>query len=182
MEGIFQDKEFVIHLFQLVRQSIEFSLQGKDIGLIKIKGIKIEPFGVFVTIKKHGYLRGCIGTFKRDLLENMVKEASILSAFHDPRFLPVDATELDHLEFEITVLKPFEKVESIDEIEIGKHGILIERGGKRGLLLPQVALENNWNLLDFLKHTCLKAGLTEDCFLDSDTKIFKFEAFVLREK
>ncbi len=109
-----------------------------------------------------------------------VCEVAFSSAFRDPRFPPLQEEELSELEIEISLLSPLKKV-TIEEIEVGKHGLFIKKGFNRGLLLPQVALEYKWDRQTFLKKTCLKAGLQEDCYLDSETEIYVFTAEVFRE-
>ena len=98
------------------------------------------------------------------------------AAFHDPRFFPVTEKELRDLEIEISVLTPLRRIKDIREIEVGKHGILIERGFNSGLLLPQVATEYGWDRKTFLEHTCLKAGLPTDAWKHEDVAISIFSA------
>jgi AmmeMemoRadiSam system protein A len=103
---------------------------------------------------------------------------AIQAAFHDPRFDPVTERELPDLEIEISVLTPMKRIKDVEEIEVGKHGILIERGFHSGLLLPQVATEYGWGRKTFLERCCLKAGLPEDAWKDEDTRICTFSAEV----
>ncbi len=138
--------------------------------------------GVFVTLHKSGELRGCIG-FVEGLrpLQDAVIEMAQSAAFNDPRFAPVSSEELDDLELEISVLSPIEELIDIDEIEIGKHGLIIEQGFYKGLLLPQVATENFWDKTEFLQHTCRKAGLPIDAWQNEKTKISAFSAEIFSE-
>lgn len=140
-----------------------------------------EKWGVFVTLYKLGELRGCIGTIspERPLFEE-VMSITLSSAFSDPRFPPLSEEELKDIEIEISVLGPLRRV-SPSEVIPGIHGIYIRRGPQRGLLLPQVAKEHGWDRDTFLRHVCLKAGLTEDCYLDPETEIYVFEAEIFRE-
>ena len=103
------------------------------------------------------------------------------SATKDPRFYPLKETDLENFSLEISVLSPLQKIEEIDEIEVGKHGIYIEKSFYRGVLLPQVALEHNWDRLTFLQQTCLKAGLPTDAWQADDADIYVFSAQVFGE-
>ncbi len=174
-----EDKQL---LLRLARETVETVAQGLEPP--KIQHLSdYEPFGVFVTIKrKTGELRGCIGTFRRAPLEVMVQEAAISAAFQDPRFPPVTPEELPDLTYEISILSPLEPVASLEEIQVGQHGLVVERGWHRGLLLPQVAEEWHWDRETFLQQTCLKAGLPPDCYRDPATRIYRFEALVFGEE
>jgi AmmeMemoRadiSam system protein A len=107
-----------------------------------------------------------------------IKEMAVAAAFHDPRFKPVTEVELPDLEIEISILTPMKRIKDVEEIEVGKHGILIEKGYKSGLLLPQVATEYGWDRETFLEHCCLKAGLARDAWKDGKTRICTFSAEV----
>jgi AmmeMemoRadiSam system protein B/AmmeMemoRadiSam system protein A len=138
-----------------------------------------EHRGAFVCIHKDGELRGCIGLIEgRGPLHETVRKMAIQAAFSDPRFSCVRPEELDRLELEISVLTPLERVSDISKIEVGKHGLVIRRGYSSGLLLPQVATEYNWNVTQFLEHTCRKAGLPLQAWKDPDTEIYAFSADV----
>ena len=140
--------------------------------------------GAFVTLhKKDGSLRGCIGHIASDRpLTDTVRDMAVASSTQDPRFPKVSKDELDNLEIEISVLSPFTKINSIEEIEVGRHGIMMRRGYRSGLLLPQVASEYNWDRETFLTHTCYKAGMDGSCWKNSDTIIEIFHAIVFSEK
>jgi len=101
---------------------------------------------------------------------------AIQAAFHDPRFNALTKEEYDDIEIEISVLSPLKKIDSIDEIQVGTHGIYIEKGFYSGLLLPQVATEYGWDRKTFLEHTCYKAGLPKDAYKEKDTNIYIFSA------
>ncbi len=174
-----QDKK---RLLRLARETVEAVARGLNPPVPESLS-DYEPFGVFVTIKrKTGELRGCIGTFRQAPLEVMVQESALSAAFQDPRFPPVTAEELDDLTYEISILSPLEPVSSVDEIEVGRHGLVVERGWHRGLLLPQVATEWHWDRETFLEQTCLKAGLPPDCYRDPATRVYRFEALVFGEE
>jgi AmmeMemoRadiSam system protein A len=139
-----------------------------------------ENRGVFVTLQKSGQLRGCIGYVEGlKPLQIAVGEMALAAAFDDPRFPPVDKEELNEIEIEISVLSRLETITGSDQIEIGRHGLIIEQGLMRGLLLPQVATEYNWDVQTFLEQTCQKAGLPKNAWQDESTtiKIFFAEIF-----
>ncbi|MGA7828981.1 MAG: AmmeMemoRadiSam system protein A [Geobacteraceae bacterium] len=138
--------------------------------------------GCFVTIKMQENLRGCIGCFTSEKpLWQTVQEFAIAAASRDPRFYPLHPDELDDITIEISVLSSLSKIESIDEIQVGTHGLYIEKNMYRGVLLPQVALEYGWDKITFLTHTCLKAGLEPDAW-ESGADIYVFSAQIFAEK
>lgn len=147
----------------------------------KSAGLQLES-GCFVTIKQQGQLRGCIGNFVSDKpLYRLVQEMAVSAATRDPRFYPMKQPDLDDFELEISVLSPLVQITSIDEIQVGKHGIYIMQNSYRGVLLPQVATEYGWDRETFLKHTCLKAGLQENAW-EKNCDIYIFSALVFGEK
>lgn len=138
--------------------------------------------GAFVTIHNKGELRGCIGNIIAETplwltISNMALQASTA----DPRFPPVSAEELDEIDIEISALSPLWETEDLNEIEVGKHGILIKKGFNQGLLLPQVATEHGFDRIKFLEHTCMKAGLPGNCYKSGDCEIYIFSATVFGE-
>lgn len=134
-----------------------------------------RPSGVFVTIRNRGELRGCIGYVEARLpLVEAVAEVARKTAFEDPRFPPVTADEAGDLKIEISVLSPPEVVKDLSMIEIGRHGLIVEAGFARGLLLPQVATEHHWDREEFLNHTALKAGLPPDAWRMAGSRVFAF--------
>jgi AmmeMemoRadiSam system protein A len=138
--------------------------------------------GAFVTLRIGGDLRGCIGYPDSDrVLLEVVEQCAISAAVSDPRFPAVRAAEWPLIDLEISVLGPIEPVGGIDEIEIGRHGLIAELGRRRGLLLPQVAVEWKWDVEQFASNTCAKAGLPKDAWRNG-AKLFKFEAEVFSEK
>lgn len=177
-------------LVKLARKSIETYI--KDRKIINVPedtpNTLKEDMGAFVTLNKDGLLRGCIG-YPEPVkpLVNSVIEVAISAAVNDPRFSPVNSSELNDLEIEVSVLTKPELIEVerpeeyMDKIEIGKDGLIIERGPYRGLLLPQVAVEMGWNVEEFLYNTCVKANLPADCWLYQDVKIYKFNAEIFNE-
>ncbi|MFH1551815.1 MAG: AmmeMemoRadiSam system protein B [bacterium] len=168
-------------LLNLAKQTVENYVQTNKIIEIKETNANLNKHqGAFVTIKKHGDLRGCIGEFKADEpLYQVVIDMAIATATQDPRFNPISEDELDDLEYEISVLSPLRKVNSWKEIEINKHGVEIKQGMRRGVFLPQVATENNWDLDTFMSVLCTqKAGLSADCWKNPKTEIYVFTAQV----
>jgi AmmeMemoRadiSam system protein A len=141
----------------------------------------LAPCGAFVTLKKEDQLRGCIGYIEatKPLWETIV-DCTIASASRDPRFPPVTADELPHIQMEISVLSPLRPIDHVDQISVGEHGLLITKGMYRGLLLPQVATEYGWDRRQFLEHTCLKAGLPTDAWREG-ARISIFSADVFSE-
>ncbi len=176
--GLTEREKRILH--RIARRAIEDVARGKPVPEFTVDSQALKEMkGVFVTLKKRGQLRGCIGYTKGvKPLYKIVGEMAAAAAFHDPRFNPVTEAELSDLEIEISVLTPMKRIKDVEEIEVGKHGILIERGFHSGLLLPQVATEYGWDRTTFLEHTCLKAGLSKDAWKDEDTRICTFSAEV----
>jgi AmmeMemoRadiSam system protein B/AmmeMemoRadiSam system protein A len=139
------------------------------------------PKGAFVTLKKNGVLRGCVGFVQATApLYQTVTQAAVYAASEDPRFPPVRSAELEDLEIEISVLTPLREISDPRAVEVGKHGLVVERGERRGLLLPQVPVENGWGRRTFLEQACLKAGLPRDAW-QKGARIFVFEALVFKD-
>jgi AmmeMemoRadiSam system protein A len=137
--------------------------------------------GAFVSLHMHGRLRGCIGRIEADgPLVDTIADCARLACSADPRFPAVTVAELDILLVEISILGALEPVVSLDEVEIGRHGLLVEDGRCRGLLLPQVAMEWGWNAKTFVEHTCQKAGLPRDGWARG-AALWRFEAEIFSE-
>lgn len=152
------------------------------------KGL-LEKLGVFVTLTKHGELRGCIGRpFPTSPLIEALMDSAISAATGDPRFRPLSVKELAEVEIEVSVLTKPEilKVKHPKDypaqIVIGRDGLIVECGGFAGLLLPQVPVEYNWDAEEFLSNACLKAGLSPDSWLDRKVRIQRFSAQVFSER
>jgi uncharacterized protein len=138
--------------------------------------------GAFVTLKIEDELRGCIGYVNASTpLFETVCEAAKSAAFQDPRFIPLTIEEFDKINIEVSILSQFEPITSYDEIEIGKHGLLLNEGG-RAVLLPQVAIENNFNRAQYLTALCHKAGLYGEYWKERLLKIKVFTAIILSEE
>ena len=140
-----------------------------------------RPGGAFVSLHSRNRLRGCVGQLTAELpLIDVVAYCARAAALSDPRFAPVLPDELPGIEIEISVLSQLETVVPA-QIEAGRHGILVTRGRRRGVLLPQVASDFQWTAMRFLEETCEKAGLARDAWKDSETRIEVFTAEVFRE-
>jgi AmmeMemoRadiSam system protein B/AmmeMemoRadiSam system protein A len=167
-------------LLQVARRSVEAAV--KHIAYTQATpsdAALLQERGVFVTLTKKGELRGCIGyVMPVKPLYQAVAEVAPLAALQDPRFPPVTARELDHLEYEISVLSPFRRLLDVKQIEIGRHGLLMRRGANEGVLLPQVPVEQHWDRRTFLEQAALKAGLPAQAWQDEETDIFAFSALV----
>jgi len=173
-----------IYLLSLARTTISHYLETQKLpSTLPVSDKLREKFGVFVTLHKNGQLRGCIGYIEGIApLYQAVMEMAKSAAFNDPRFNPVVKKEIPDLEIEISVLSPLKKVKDVKEIQVGKHGIIIQQGFQRGLLLPQVATEWGWNREEFLEQTCHKAGLPADAWKDTSSEIYIFSAEIFSEK
>ena len=137
--------------------------------------------GAFVTIHHRGELRGCIGHIEADRpLVRVLAQCAIAACSADPRFPPVTAGELPDIDVELSLLGPLQRISGPEEIEVGRHGLLLERGGRRGLLLPQVATEWKWDAITFLGQTCRKAGLPPNAWKEG-ASVWVFEAEVFGE-
>lgn len=179
VEKALTDKEKSV-LLSIARNAIEtFVKTGKKyVEPREEKALNMRN-GCFVTLKQKGQLRGCIGSFQSELpLFKEVAEMAVASASKDPRFYPMKESDLEDFQLEITVLSPLHKIEDIEEIEVGKHGIYLEKGYYRGVLLPQVAVEHGWDRTTFLKQTCLKAGLPTNSWQADDAEIYIFSGQV----
>jgi len=171
-------------LLKLARESISGYLKGNKntpskLGLSEIMNQKL---GVFVTLKNGGKLRGCIGRFNPDKsLYQTIEDIAISAATRDSRFDPVTPEELNQIEIEISILTPLKKIESIDQIQLGKHGIYIKKGFSSGTFLPQVATETHWTKEEFLGHCARdKAGIGWDGWKTAE--IYTYEAIIINEK
>jgi AmmeMemoRadiSam system protein B/AmmeMemoRadiSam system protein A len=171
-------------LLSLARKSVEHVVQEKDAyePPANASATLNQERGAFTTLHKDGVLRGCIGyTSAAKPLYITVRDTATLAAMRDPRFQPVDASELPSLEYEISVLSPMRRVTDLQQIRIGEHGLLMKNGDREGLLLPQVPVEQRWDRQTFLEQSCAKAGMSTNCWKDEDTDIFSFTAVVFGE-
>ncbi len=181
-------------LVKVARQSVEHYFKNKSKMPVpnNLPSMVYRPGAAFVTIESYypegkSELRGCIGYIEpiKPLIKTII-DVSLEAAFNDPRFYPLREKELNSVTFEVSVLSkleeaPKDKNGRLEFIVIGRDGLVVERGFNRGLLLPQVPVENLWDKETFLSETCLKAGLWPDCWLDNKTKIYRFRAMAWKE-
>lgn len=138
----------------------------------------------FVTLRKKGSLRGCIGhlTARLPLYETVI-DMALAAAFEDYRFSPVTDEELKDIKIEISVLSPVKEIKNPEEIQMGKHGVIVQKGGNSGVFLPQVATETGWSREKFLSELCYqKAGLPSDAWKDKDTILYVFTVVLFEEE
>jgi AmmeMemoRadiSam system protein A len=167
----------------MIAQVTGAALPGDDAGASRSPAaLQAASAGVFVTLHETGHLRGCIGQMEPDepLVPSLI-DAAVAACSRDPRFPPVRPDELSRIAIELSILGPLEPVATLEEIEVGRHGLLVEQGRKRGLLLPQVAVEQRWTAAVFVLHTCRKAGLSDHAWQRGAT-LWKFEAEVFGER
>ncbi len=183
------DKEGEL-IVRRARKAVDAEARRQRMGQEDFPASFEEKRGVFVTL--HSYpgklLRGCIGIPEPVYPLSKALTEAATSACHDPRFPPLDDEELDHIIVEVSVLTPPKEIKVQDKkdlpkkVEIGKDGLIVEMGPFRGLLLPQVPVEWEWDSEEFLGQTCIKAGLTSDCWLDKRSKFYKFQAEIFSEE
>jgi MEMO1 family protein len=171
-------------LLALARKSVEYAVrEGKPYEPTASASEALnQERGAFVTLRKSGELRGCIGyTSAAKPLSMTVRDTATLAALRDPRFQPVSASELPQIDYEVSVLSPLRRVLDTRQIKVGQHGLLMKNGAYEGLLLPQVPVEEKWDRQRFLEETCAKAGMRPGCWKDENTDIFMFTAVVFGE-
>ena len=170
------DEKMTLHNIALT--AIKKRLENKSSAIPQTTADTLnEKRGVFVSLHKHGQLRGCIGYvhgFKP--LAKAINDMAIAAAFRDPRFTTLKENELSDLDIEISVLTPMKQISDIKQIKVGKHGLMMIKGPYSGLLLPQVATQYNWDRQTFLSETCHKAGLPVDAWKDDEIEIYIFSA------
>jgi AmmeMemoRadiSam system protein A len=165
-------------LLRLAHDSILSGIEKREIPLDPPTAHLAEPRGVFTSLHLRGELRGCVGyVLAVNSLYRAVAETARAAAFEDTRFRPVTKEEVPSLEIELSILSPPQTIQA-DSIEVGRHGLLISMAGYRGLLLPQVPLEHQWDRTTFLEQTCRKAGLPLDAWQKGATiEVFTAEVF-----
>ena len=183
-----EDGEFAV---RTARRVVESYLLERRIPDLKFPKRFEEKSGVFTTISTYPEreLRGCIGFPEPAFpLKKALVESALSAALQDPRFPPLGKDELDRVIFEVSLLTPPEEIkvdrraELPKKIRVGKHGLIVERGFYKGLLLPQVPVEWGWDEEEFLSQTCWKAGLPMDCWLDDATRVYAFSAEIFEEE
>jgi hypothetical protein len=171
-------------LIEIARQALEGVVRRRPLGKIGVD----DPYlncvcGAFVTLFNRHELRGCIGTCapSRPLFETVI-EMTEAAATRDRRVPPVRAEELEQIHIDISVLSPLERSDRPLALEVGKHGLHVVRECNRGVLLPQVAVENGWDMKTFLEQTCVKANLPKEAWGWPDTVVSSFTALVIEEE
>ncbi len=175
-------------LIVLARKAIESVFTGKKMDLNEYKKEFPDKQGVFVTLKLNNELKGCIGFAEPTMpLYEAVVESAKAAAFEDPRFMPLEENELNNVKIEISVLTKPELIkvktpeDYVKQIKVGKDGLIVKYGPFSGLLLPQVAIEYDWDAEEFLNRTCEKAGLSSDTWKNKKCNIYKFQAQIFKE-
>src|SRR5688572_11780640 len=179
------DDESRKYLLQIARAAIARAIGAMPVGdpipNVESRIPRDLLAGAFVTLRIKGALRGCIGYPEAELpLVAVVERCAVSAAISDPRFPPLSAAEWSEIDLEISVLGPIEAVDDIGQVVVGRDGLIVEFGKRRGLLLPQVAVEWSWDASEFAAQTCIKAGLPEDAW-QKGARLFKFEADVFSE-
>ena len=175
------DEQDQRRLLALARRALEARVRREPPHRLELGGALDWPRGAFVTIHRRGDLRGCLGRLEVDApLGETVAHLAASVSDSDPRFAPVSPFELPDIDLEISVLTLEREIQSIDEIVVGRHGLIVEQGACRGLLLPQVATEQRWDRETFVCHTCLKAALPADAWRRG-ARMLVFEAQVFGE-
>jgi uncharacterized protein (TIGR00296 family) len=173
---------------QLARGAIEYSITKKPKPTLALTPVFWDKRGIFVTLTKAGELRGCIGfPYPVMPLRDAIEDAAVAAATGDPRFPPVRKEELSSIRLEVTILtvpctivgEPGKRPE---KIVVGRHGLIVRGRGTSGLLLPQVATEYGWDSSTFLDHTCIKAGLPEQCWTYANVEVLTFEGQIFTEQ
>jgi len=166
-------------LLELARQTVVASVEGNALPRVPPMLELAWPRGVFVSLHRGGELRGCLGHLEADIpVGEMTRRMAVASSRDDPRFPPVDVDELADLDVEVSVLSPFERISPGDVVP-GRDGLLIHRGARSGVLLPQVATEQGWDRGAFLRAVCQKAGLPPEAWKDPATELYAFRAQVV---
>jgi len=170
-----------LRLLRIARHAMTAHATGAAPPDLAAESLAARRGGAFVTLHKGGELRGCIGHLEaNDLLTKVVARCAVAASSADPRFPRIAQTELSLIKIEVSILGVFEPVDGPADVEIGRHGLLIEHGRRRGLLLPQVAVEWKWDAPTFLNQTCRKAGLPAEGWRNGATA-WRFEAEVFSE-
>ena len=166
-------------LLELARQAVVASVEGRELPRVPDLLELTWPRGVFVSLHRQGDLRGCLGHLEADApIGEATRRMAVASSRDDPRFPPVTPGELADLEVEVSVLSPFERIRPEDVVP-GRDGLLIRRGPRSGVLLPQVATEHQWDRVTFLRAVCQKAALPSEAWKDPGTELWAFRAQVV---
>jgi AmmeMemoRadiSam system protein A len=164
-------------LLRLARAAIRHRLSGGPAPESPSGGALGEQRGAFVTLRRNGELRGCVGTLAaRDPLVDVVRRMAVSAATEDPRFEPIADGELEGIRISISALSELRPLRGPEELVVGRDGVVVQRGWHRGTLLPVVAVEHGWSAEELLRHTCLKAGLPPTAWEDGETVLETFSA------
>lgn len=175
------DKEILLHI---ARAKIEAVIEGEPMPSIMRDSMELQKHsGAFVSVYLDGSLRGCIGHIKTEKpLHETVEDVARLAVTGDMRFRPIRPAHLHDITIEVSVLSPVEPLEDLNDFVLGHNGLIVEKDGKTGLLLPQVATAHGFDKKKFIEETCLKAGLEKDSYLDTDIKLYTFTAEVFKSE
>ncbi|HIE43772.1 MAG TPA: AmmeMemoRadiSam system protein A [Candidatus Omnitrophica bacterium] len=179
------NKEQQQGLLKIARETIEKYVTERKIPEFTVDDPELlKSYGAFVTLRKGDSLRGCIGNIiSNQPLYELIRDMAIASSTQDPRFFPVSPEELKDIKIEISVLSKPKLIKDVNEIELGRHGVIVKRGLNQGIFLPQVATETGWSKEGFLSNLCSqKAGLPPDAWKDKATEIYIFTAQVFEEE
>ena len=171
----------LVALLELARETVAAAVRHEPLPGIPVHPELGLPRGVFVSLHRDGDLRGCLGHLEGDVpVGEITQRMAVASSRDDPRFPPVGPDELEDLDDEVSVLSPFERIRPEDVVP-GRDGLLIQRGPRSGVLLPQVATEHRWDRLAFLRAVCQKAALPSEAWRDAGTELWAFRAQVVPE-
>jgi uncharacterized protein len=185
MGDVFIPPDSQKRLLQLARQTLEDFVRGAERHIEEISDPHLQgcDYGAFVSLHKQQTLRGCVGNCAPDArLYEVVIEMTQAAASRDNRMAPISADELDDIRIDITVLSPLVRVDDPLALQVGKHGLHVAQGAKRGVLLPQVAPQHEWDMKTFVEQTCVKAGLRKNAWKDSRTEISTFTGLIIEEQ
>ena len=185
MDEIYIPPDSQKRLLEISRQTLEnfVARARRQPPTVEDPYLLASKYGAFVSLHKTGELRGCIGTcFPTHPLYETVIEMTELAASRDPRVSPIISTELHDIHIDISVVSPLQAAHNPASLQIGRHGLHIASGEKRGVLLPQVAAQYVWDVETFLTQTCLKAGLPGEAWKRPETEVSSFTALVIREE
>lgn len=171
-----------LRLLEVAREAIFQRLQRGSVPPFTVTEPELQaPLGAFVSLHLDSDLRGCIGTLHGERpLHEVVAEMACEAATNDPRFPALTTRELSQTDIEVSVLTPFQPIQP-EDVEVGRHGLYVVRGPRRGVLLPQVPVQYGWTREQYLQHACKKAGLPEDAYKDAETRLLSFEAEVFSD-
>ena len=177
----FESRKRLIELARIALEGVVDGAKGQR-GEVNDPYLLSSEYGSFVTLHKGTELRGCVGTcFPTNPLHETVAKMTQAAAAEDHRFSPITKDEIHEIRIDISVLSPLERAPEPLSLIVGKHGIYVTHGDKRGVLLPQVATEYGWDIKTFLRQVCLKADLPQDAWISQDTQISRFTTLIIEE-